>query len=496
MKTIKIGRRVVAFIAPLMLIPWFAEATPHIMPLRLPGPIQPHAAPSGATLSYYGGRVVSNLEVVQVLWGSGSYIPEVTSTGTPSIKSFYTNALTSKYVDWLTEYNTTMSGGTNQIIGHGTFLGQYVITPSTNAQSISDAQIESELSSQIAAGNLPQPSTDAAGNNNTYYAVYFPNGITIMLGDSESCQVFCAYHGTVAQSSTLGEFYYGVHPDFQSGTGCDLGCGGSSSTFDNVTSVASHEMAETITDPEVGIAPNIASPLAWYNTTYGEIGDICNAEQGSIVGADGQTYTVQKLYSNSEQDCIVAPATTSTAPTITSPNNALFLAGASNSTIIAATGTPAPTFSATGTLPKGVTLSTAGVLSGTPAIGSQGTYQFTIKATNGTAPDATQNFVLTVEDFSVSVSPSSQTVSPGQSVNYTLSFASSSGLSGTLYMSCAGGPSKSSCKTPSSTSFTGSATEMATLKVPATATPGTYKVTFKGRVGNASRYAYGTVVVN
>ena len=29
------------------------------------------AAPAGAHLTYYGGRVVSNLQVVEVLWGTG-----------------------------------------------------------------------------------------------------------------------------------------------------------------------------------------------------------------------------------------------------------------------------------------------------------------------------------------------------------------------------------------------------------------------------------------
>jgi hypothetical protein len=36
------------------------------------------SAPPGAHLTYYGGRVVSSMQVVQVLWGSsGSYLPQV-----------------------------------------------------------------------------------------------------------------------------------------------------------------------------------------------------------------------------------------------------------------------------------------------------------------------------------------------------------------------------------------------------------------------------------
>src|SRR5262249_57674572 len=103
----------------------------------------------------------------------------------------------------------------------------------------------------------------------------------------------------------LGEIYYGVHPDLQSGSGCATGCGGST-TFGNQTSVASHEMVETITDCEVGIAAVLAPPLAWYDNANGEIGDICNAQQGTVVGSDGVTYTVQTEFSNLANNCIIS----------------------------------------------------------------------------------------------------------------------------------------------------------------------------------------------
>ena len=51
-------------------------------------------------------------------------------------------------------------------------------------------------------------------------------------------------------------------------------------------------------------------------------------------------------------------------------------------------------FTKTGSLPSGVTLSSAGVLSGTPA--TTGTYPLTIIVSNGVLPNATQHFTLTV----------------------------------------------------------------------------------------------------
>lgn len=90
------------------------------------------------------------------------------------------------------------------------------------------------------------------------------------------------------------------------------------------------------------------------------------------------------------------------APSFTSANNTSFTVGTAGSFTVAATGFPAPTFSESGVLPSGVTLSSAGVLSGTPASGTVGTYPITITASNGVSPNATQTFTLTVSKASAS----------------------------------------------------------------------------------------------
>ena len=273
--------------------------------------IQQASAPAGAKLIYRGGRVISNVQVVPVLYGSGTYISQVSSTSATagaSMFSFYRDITVSTYFDWLTEYNTTISGGTNQAIGHGTAVTTRQITPaaSRNGTTITDASIQAELCAQLSAGTLPAPTHDAAGNNNTYYAIFFPKGKHISLGGTPSCQAggFCAYHGTVASCGGKGEVYYGVHPDMSAGSGCDTGCGNASTTFANQTSVASHELVEATTDPEVGIATVIGKPLAWYDATNGEIGDICNAQQGTVT-SNGFGYNVQKEFSNKCNDCVL-----------------------------------------------------------------------------------------------------------------------------------------------------------------------------------------------
>jgi N-acetylneuraminic acid mutarotase len=83
-------------------------------------------------------------------------------------------------------------------------------------------------------------------------------------------------------------------------------------------------------------------------------------------------------------------------PAIISANNTAFTVSTPSSFTVTATGFPAPTFTETGTLPSGVTLTSVGVLSGTPALGTVGTYPITITASNGVGTNATQNFTLTI----------------------------------------------------------------------------------------------------
>jgi hypothetical protein len=271
----------------------------HPLPWRDISAAAPVPAAS-AHLNYWGGHVVSKAKVVQVLYGSGTYSPNVSGTASPSLAQFYGGILNSAHIDWLSEYNTTINGGTNQTIGRGTFSKRVSITPAAarNKSTIPNASIQQEISAQIGAGKLPAP--DA----NTIYMVNFPKGKHITLGSSSSCVAggFCAFHSTFKRNGQ--EVFYGVLPDMSAGSGCDVGCG-NGTPFANQSSVASHELIETITDAEVGLATVVGPPLAWYDASNGEIGDICNGQQGTITGGDGVTYTVQKEWSNSANACIV-----------------------------------------------------------------------------------------------------------------------------------------------------------------------------------------------
>jgi uncharacterized repeat protein (TIGR03803 family) len=83
------------------------------------------------------------------------------------------------------------------------------------------------------------------------------------------------------------------------------------------------------------------------------------------------------------------------APAITSANATLLAEGVFGSFSVTDTGSPTPVVTETGALPTGVSFNN-GLLSGTPAVGTSGAYPLVIKASNGVAPDAMQNFTLQV----------------------------------------------------------------------------------------------------
>ena len=90
-------------------------------------------------------------------------------------------------------------------------------------------------------------------------------------------------------------------PSQETGSGCDLGCGG-------LDAISSHELVEAITDAEVSFAIANGPPLGWYDNTNnaGEIADICaRTVPGSVTGGDGRRYVVQQEWSNRARGCVL-----------------------------------------------------------------------------------------------------------------------------------------------------------------------------------------------
>ena len=254
----------------------------HVMPLRTASTDRSLkaadvAGPAGAKLRNFGGPVISSVKVYAVYWGSGVQFQD-------HLNAFFPAVTNSVYFDWLSEYNSSTGA-----IGRGSFGGSVVDTTAPTSGTVTDAQVQARIAKLIDAGKLP------ANDGSNLYMNYFAPGVTVTgpNGSGTSCVEFCAYHGTFTKGGN--DAFYGVMPDL--GGACASGCGNGTAQ-DNITEVSSHEMIEAVTDPAVGLATTAGPPLAWYDQTHGEIGDICAGNAGVVAG-----FTVQLEWSNKLNTC-------------------------------------------------------------------------------------------------------------------------------------------------------------------------------------------------
>ena len=160
-------------------------------------------------------------------------------------------------------------------------------------------------------------------------------------------------------------------------------------------------------------------------------------------------------------------------PTITSASTASFTENKAGAFGVLANGDGTLTYTETGILPSGVTLSSNGTLSGTPAYGTAGSYPITVKVTDANAKSTTQAFTLTVAAGAPVFTSAAST-----------SFAVNT--PGTFAVTANGDAPVSFTETgalPSGVTLTTGGTLAGT---PAAGTAGTYAVTLKATDGNST----------
>jgi len=97
-------------------------------------------------------------------------------------------------------------------------------------------------------------------------------------------------------------------------------------------------------------------------------------------------------------------------------------------------------------------------------------------------------------DFSISVTPTSQTIKAGQKTSYRVTLTPLNGFSGVISLSCSALPSGSACSfVPPSITLAGSsgANSTATVQTSKSTPKGTYNLTFTGKFGSGAPAAGG-----
>jgi len=148
------------------------------------------------------------------------------------------------------------------------------------------------------------------------------------------------------------------------------------------------------------------------------------------------------------------------------------------------------------TFPGGTPSSSNVATPGNVTYATAGTYtaSFTVTDNGGLkSPAATRT--LTVRDFSLSATPSSQAVSPGGSASYTATVGALSGFAGTVTFGVTGLPSGATASfTPASVTGSGSSTLNVTTS--GTTPQGNYALTITGTSGSLSHSVNVTLAVN
>jgi hypothetical protein len=244
-----------------------------------PSTTYPAPHPAMAQVANAGGPVMKSPKFVVITFTGD---PDA-----PSIDDFVAKVAASK----------TYWSGTTAEYGVGPIASVIPITvDETPASSLQDSDVQAWITGKLTAtdagvadGSVPWPAPDG----DTVYMIYYPSSVTVAMGGGTTCSEFYGYHDDFALASGAYVTYSVVAtcPPFPM-----------TSQIDSITSIASHEMIEAVTDPRVSDMPAYVLPdqdhMAWGVPAGGELGDMCAGYGNVFYTPTDVPYLVQRTWSN------------------------------------------------------------------------------------------------------------------------------------------------------------------------------------------------------
>lgn len=245
----------------------------------------PH--PAAPQIESYGGTVLTTPKVVPIVFSTDPLQTQIADFSKKVGQSSYWKAITSEY-------------------GIGALTGSDpVVLTTAPPTDTTDDDIKAFLGTlfdgtHAQLGTTPDPST--------IYAIFYPAGTTITIPEwGQSCQGFGGYHfdGNIKGTTVP----YAVIPR------CDGFFG--MSGIDVVTTAASHEYLEAVTDPFASTKPAYSVPdesnYVWAKFPLSELGDMCSFNADAYYTPTDVGYQVQRTWSNAaaaagHHPCVPAPA--------------------------------------------------------------------------------------------------------------------------------------------------------------------------------------------
>ena len=288
-------------------------------------------------LAYYGGPLLQAPVLHAVFWGS-----QVAPATQSAVTSWFGDLVQSPIVPMLGQYDTASP---QQFITQMHFAGSVVDADAPAQTTISDQDIQVELTRMIDAGTVP------ANDGNQLYIMYMPPGATVTTPSGNSCVAFCGYHGSFYRNGT--NAFYAVIPDMTLEP-CKSACAYDPTPINDVYLTTSHEVTEATTDAAVGIVATGAPSYAWIDPLAGnEIGDIC----AGLAFTSAAGLMQQQEWSNAAQGCVGGTPASPSAISVT-PASVRAPSSGTVTLQVTATGTAAQTLG-TFALPTGVTAAIA-----------------------------------------------------------------------------------------------------------------------------------------
>ena len=453
--------------------------------------IPPGSAGTGAILlNYNGGPVMlGQTHIYYIYYGNWSG----DANGKTILANFANNLNGSNYYNILTQYGNGSQNISNSVVLGGVTTSTYT---ASNPSLLTFNDIFAIVQTAIGNGSLPL-------DPNGLYFVLTAVGVGQTNGTNGSFLTqYCGWHTAGTYNGQWVKFSF--VGDAGNSSGCSVQFGGSPNgdpPVDAMISVIAHELSEAVTDPLIN---------AWLDANGQEIGDKCAWNFGTTFAApNGSTanvvlggfdFLIQQEFSNADDACVMTYTASPNFTIAVSPSSQTANQGTTTGNYTV-TVTPTNGFGGTVGLslsgnPSGSTpgafsvnptasTSTFNVNTGTA---SPGNYTLTVTGTSGSLTHtATASLVIPQADFSMSVTPSSQTVTQGgTSGSYTINVTPLNGFTGTpaFTFSAASGITF----TPSGNTFTATAGS--------TVAAGTYTITVTGTSGSLTHTATASLVVN
>ena len=257
---------------PAPVTPPVTTPTKPVVDHGAPSTKYPAFTPAMGQLANNGGATLPHPVIVTVTWADDEKADDIEALGDTIGASPYWAATNAEYGS-----GAAVSGPEN-----------HVRLPDAAPTSMSDTQLATFVSTNVANGTFPTPAT-----GEPIYVLHLQKATKLLLNGQNACaQGVGGYHDSTKVG--LKSVAYAIVPR----------CG---SSFDSVTVALSHELSEAASDPYPRVHPAWTGfgqdDLAWefFQQFQSENGDACEFYRDSDLRAgaeSGLAYTVQRIWSN------------------------------------------------------------------------------------------------------------------------------------------------------------------------------------------------------